>query len=95
MPTALVVLGSLERWLWANDGRLRAYYCTPKRRLARLACPRGEEATWRWRAASDCYALDAVQPCVEEMLRRAVRHARLTWPRFGGASERGGGAVHT
>lgn len=74
---ALVVLGALERWLWANDGRLRAYYCTPRRRDARLACPRAHA----WQASSnDCYALQAVGACVEAMLARAKRHASLTWP---------------
>ena len=73
----LVVLGALERWLWANDGRLRAFYCAPKRREARLACPRAH--AWQ-PPATDCYALPAVAPCVSAMLARANRHARLTWP---------------
>ena len=72
----------LERWLWANDGRVRAYYCQPRRRDARLPCPRGGgEAGPQWwrRSSSDCYDDSAVLPCVAAMLPRVIEHVRLTW----------------
>ena len=27
---AVVILGYLERWIWANDRRVRAFYCAPR-----------------------------------------------------------------
>ena len=36
---AVVVLGSLERWLWSFDSRLRAFYCQPRRTDAVNPCP--------------------------------------------------------
>jgi hypothetical protein len=81
---SLIVLGWLERWLWANDGRLRAFYCQPRRRDSRLTCSPGDgPAVIHRPAQSDCYALSAVQPCIERMLGRALRHARLSWPNLG------------
>ena len=71
---SLVVLGSLERWLWANDGRLRAHYCQPRRRDARLACGNGTSTS----ETGDCYALAAVRPCVQAALERAKRS--VGWP---------------
>ena len=78
---ALVVLGSLERWLWSADGRLRAFYCQPRRRDARSYCstPTRVVSAAALRpplnaAMSDCYTLDAVWPCAEEMLSRAREH---------------------
>ena len=75
---ALVVLGALERWLWANDGRLRAFYCQPRQRSAREACPSSADHV----ASADCYAIEAVLPCVEVMLRRARVHVRHELPRL-------------
>ena len=79
---ALVVLGSFERWLWVNDGRLRAFYCQPWRREARLGCPPVDGAPHLRLSvpSGGCYALNAMLPCVEAMLRRALLHVRLTWP---------------
>ena len=81
---ALVVLGFLERWLWSADGRLRAFYCQPRRRDARLQCPtaNGVARTSALLQPSvnpavplgDCYALDAVMPCAEAVLKRAREH---------------------
>ena len=76
---ALVVLGSLERWLWANDGRLRAFYCQPRKRDASERCSAPADGPADERAA-DCFALAAVAPCVQTMLRRALDHARIAWP---------------
>lgn len=41
---ALLVLGSLERWLWSNDGRLRAFYCQPSKLDASQLCPAATDA---------------------------------------------------
>ena len=85
---ALVVLGALERWLWANDGRLRAFYCQPRRRDAQLPCsPPGAEAiALRQQVTADCYHVASILPCVEAMLARALEHVRLTWDRISGGA---------
>lgn len=70
---SLIVLGSLERWLWANDRRVRAFYCTPPQRERSAACDAG--------GSTDCYEAEAVLPCItERMLPRALAHATATWP---------------
>jgi len=70
---SLIVLGSLERWVWANDRRVRAFYCTPSERERHAHCDAG--------GSSDCYEAEAVLPCIKRrMLPRARAHAALTWP---------------
>lgn len=72
---ALIVLGVLERWAWANDQRVRAFYCTPRRDFLD-----GCGAPF---SSSDCFGMPAVQPCLDNMMHRATEHARLTWPSLG------------
>ncbi|KAL1503134.1 hypothetical protein AB1Y20_011196 [Prymnesium parvum] len=74
---ALVVLGWLERWAWANDPRVRAYYCTP-RQSKLVPCGAAH-------LGSDCFNLSAVQPCLDDMIARALKHVQLTWPSLGHA----------
>mmetsp|Transcript_4946 Transcript_4946/g.10738 ORF Transcript_4946/g.10738 Transcript_4946/m.10738 type:complete len:431 (+) Transcript_4946:224-1516(+) len=77
---ALVVLGELEKWVWANDRRVRAFYCTP--RGPRVAClPASPEN-------DDCYTAEAVMPCLIDMLPRVLHHVRHTWPTVGVAQVR-------
>ena len=73
---SLVVLGWLERWLWANDGRLRAFYCQPRRRDSKLPCPQ-VDGDGGAPSAADCYALSAVQSCIETMLSCATTRETL------------------
>eukprot|EP00908_Phaeocystis_cordata_P019569 Transcript_31101.p2 GENE.Transcript_31101~~Transcript_31101.p2 ORF type:complete len:198 (-),score=43.44 Transcript_31101:191-784(-) len=94
---ALVILGSLERWIWSNDRRHRAFYCAPRAhvpcRATGAAAPANESADADGgggdgggggpaaaEAATDCYEAEAVRPCLDQMLLRAARYARLTWP---------------
>lgn len=76
---SVVVLGTLERWLWANDGRLRTFYCQPRKQSEQstLPCPVTDAST---RPSSDCYSLTALTPCLQTMLSRAREHVRLSWP---------------
>lgn len=70
---AVIVLGSLERWAWANDRRVRAFYCTPQQRDRHLPCDVG--------STNDCYEADAVVQCVRDrMLPRALLHASAAFP---------------
>jgi hypothetical protein len=70
---SLIVLGSLERWMWANDRRVRAFYCTPPQRERTAACEASD--------SRDCYEAEAVLPCItNQMLPRALAHATATWP---------------
>ena len=73
---ALLVLGWLERWVWTNDRRIRTFYCTP-RRAALTQCASS-------RHGADCFGLAAVQPCLDDMLARALTHVRRTWPSLRG-----------
>ena len=63
---SLVVLGSLERWLWANDGRLRAQYCQ-LRRDARLDLRNGTSTS----ETGDCHALAAAHVRKRRSRRRS------------------------
>lgn len=81
---ALVVLGSLERWLWSTDGRLRAFYCQPRKRDIEVRCPTAWDLAAQAHVApahsrsNDCFSLEAVLPCVEVMLGRARKHVLQT-----------------
>ena len=75
---ALLVLGSLERWLWSNDRRVRAFYCSPEEGAPRVPCEGGSRAG---SVTADCYEAAAVRQCVRGvMLPRAIAHAAATWP---------------
>ena len=59
---AVVILGYLERWIWANDRRVRAFYCAPRddhlpfgqyRHSTRTPCSLGScRGAYCWRCRS-------------------------------------------
>ena len=78
---AVVILGYLERWIWANDRRVRAFYCAPRDDHLPCAPAIGSPSEGGDRSEGrSCYSVRSLQPCLDTMLRRALAYARLTWP---------------
>ena len=78
---AVVILGYLERWIWANDRRVRAFYCAPRDDHLPCAPAIGSPSEGATAARGrSCYSVRSLQPCLDTMLRRALAYARLTWP---------------